>query len=167
MNSSTLLVNLSTLFGEQSGLIFAALGAAIAVFLSGVGSANGVGIVGEVAAGLMAEEPEKFGKSLVLQLLPGTQGLYGFVIGLMVLGRLKPDMSIGEGLYIFMACLPIAVAGYGSAIAQGRVAASGISLLAKNEEQSTKGIIYAVMVETYALLAFVVSIMLLSGVSFK
>ncbi|ERK66022.1 V-type sodium ATPase, K subunit [Leptotrichia sp. oral taxon 215 str. W9775] len=160
-------MNLSTLFGEQSGLIFAALGAAVAVFLSGIGSAKGVGMVGEVAAGLMAEEPEKFGKSLVLQLLPGTQGLYGFVIGLMVLGRLNPQMSIAEGIYIFIACLPIAIAGYGSAIFQGRVAASGISLLAKNEEQSTKGIVYAVMVETYALLAFVVSIMLLSGVSFK
>ena len=160
-------MNLSTLFGEQSGLIFAALGAAVAVFLSGIGSAKGVGMVGEVAAGLMAEEPEKFGKSLVLQLLPGTQGLYGFVIGLMVLGRLNPQMSFAEGIYIFIACLPIAIAGYGSAIFQGRVAASGISLLAKNEEQSTKGIVYAVMVETYALLAFVVSIMLLSGVSFK
>ena len=160
-------MNLSTLFGEQSGLIFAALGAAVAVFLSGIGSAKGVGMLGEVAAGLMAEEPEKFGKSLVLQLLPGTQGLYGFVIGLMVLGRLNPQMSIAEGIYIFIACLPIAIAGYGSAIFQGRVAASGISLLAKNEEQSTKGIVYAVMVETYALLAFVVSIMLLSGVSFK
>ena len=160
-------MNLSTLFGEQSGLIFAALGAAVAVFLSGIGSAKGVGMVGEVAAGLMAEEPEKFGKSLVLQLLPGTQGLYGFVIGLMVLGRLNPQMSIAEGIYIFISCLPIAIAGYGSAIFQGRVAASGISLLAKNEEQSTKGIVYAVMVETYALLAFVVSIMLLSGVSFK
>ena len=160
-------MNLSTLFGEQSGLIFAALGAAVAVFLSGIGSAKGVGMGGEVAAGLMAEEPEKFGKSLVLQLLPGTQGLYGFVIGLMVLGRLNPQMSIAEGIYIFIACLPIAIAGYGSAIFQGRVAASGISLLAKNEEQSTKGIVYAVMVETYALLAFVVSIMLLSGVSFK
>ena len=160
-------MNLSTLFGEQSGLIFAALGAAVAVFLSGIGSARGVGMVGEVAAGLMAEEPEKFGKSLVLQLLPGTQGLYGFVIGLMVLGRLNPQMSIAEGIYIFIACLPIAIAGYGSAIFQGRVAASGISLLDKNEEQSTKGIVYAVMVETYALLAFVVSIMLLSGVSFK
>ena len=160
-------MNLSTLFGEQSELIFAALGAAVAVFLSGIGSAKGVGMVGEVAAGLMAEEPEKFGKSLVLQLLPGTQGLYGFVIGLMVLGRLNPQMSIAEGIYIFIACLPIAIAGYGSAIFQGRVAASGISLLAKNEEQSTKGIVYAVMVETYALLAFVVSIMLLSGVSFK
>ena len=115
----------------------------------------------------MIEEPEKFGKSLVLQLLPGTQGLYGFVIGLMVLGRLNVNMSFAEGFYILMACLPIAVAGYGSAIAQGRVAASGISLLAKNEEQSTKGIIYAVMVETYALLAFVVSIKLLSAVSFN
>ena len=154
-------MNLSTLFGEQSGLIFAALGAAVAVFLSGIGSAKGVGMVGEVAAGLMAEEPEKFGKSLVLQLLPGTQGLYGFVIGLMVLGKLKPEMPLQTGLGILMACLPIAIAGYGSAIAQGRVAASGISLLAKNEEQNTKGIIYSVMVETYALLAFVVSIMLL------
>ena len=132
----------------------------------GWGSAIGVGTVGEVAAGLMIEEPEKFGKSLVLQLLPGTQGLYGFVIGLMVLGRLNVNLSVAEGLYIFMACLPIAIAGFGSAIAQGRVAAAGISLLAKNEEQSTKGIIYAVMVETYALLAFVVSIMLLSGVKF-
>ena len=158
---------MSTLFAQYGGVLFATLGAAVAVFLSGVGSAKGVGMVGEVAAGLMAEEPEKFGKSLVLQLLPGTQGLYGFVIGLMVLGRLNPQMSIAEGIYIFIACLPIAIAGYESAIFQGRVAASGISLLAKNEEQSTKGIVYAVMVETYALLAFVVSIMLLSGVSFK
>ena len=79
----------------------------------------------------------------------------------MVLGKLKPEMPLQTGLGILMACLPIAIAGYGSAIAQGRVAASGISLLAKNEEQNTKGIIYSVMVETYALLAFVVSIMLL------
>lgn len=145
----------------MNGMIMAVLGAAIATFLAGWGSAKGVGIVGEVAAGLMIEEPEKFGKSLVLQLLPGTQGLYGFVIGLMVLGKLNTSMDFATGMGIFMACLPIAVAGYGSAVAQGRVAASGISLLAKNEEQSTKGIIYAVMVETYALLAFVVSIMLL------
>lgn len=142
--------NVSMVLAQHGGVLFAALGAAAATFLAGWGSAIGVGIVGEVAAGLMIEEPEKFGKSLVLQLLPGTQGLYGFVIGLMVLGRLNPAMSFAEGLYIFMSCLPIAVAGYGSAIAQGRVAASGISLLAKNEEQSTKGIIYAVMVETYA-----------------
>lgn len=77
-------MNMSTLFAQYGGVLFATLGAAVAVFLSGIGSARGVGMVGEVAAGLMAEEPEKFGKSLVLQLLPGTQGLYGFVIGLLV-----------------------------------------------------------------------------------
>ena len=159
-------MNMSTALTQYGGVLFAALGAAIATFLAGWGSAVGVGIVGEVAAGLMVEEPEKFGKTLVLQLLPGTQGLYGFVIGLMVLNKLSIDMSFAEGVYILMACLPIAIAGYGSAIAQGKVAASGISLLAKNEEQSTKGIIYAVMVETYALLAFVVSIMLLNRVLF-
>ena len=154
-------MNMSTLFAQYGGVLFATLGAAVAVFLSGIGSARGVGMVGEVAAGLMAEEP----KSLVLQLLPGTQGLYGFVIGLLVFFKLKMNMPFADGFYLFVACLPIAIAGYGSAVFQGRVAASGISLLAKNEEQSTKGIVYAVMVETYALLAFVISmIMVLLGV---
>ena len=155
-------MNFSQFLVQNGGIVMATLGAALATLLSGIGSAKGVGIVGEVATGLMSEEPEKFGKSLVLQLLPGTQGLYGFVIGLMVLGKLDASMTFQNGLGILMACLPVALAGYGSAIAQGRVAASGISLLAKNEEQNTKGIIYAVMVETYALLAFVVSIMLLA-----
>ena len=155
-------MNVSQFLVQNGGIVMATLGAALATLLAGIGSAKGVGIVGEVATGLMSEEPEKFGKSLVLQLLPGTQGLYGFVIGLMVLGKLNESMTFQNGLGILMACLPVALAGYGSAIAQGRVAASGISLLAKNEEQNTKGIIYAVMVETYALLAFVVSIMLLA-----
>ncbi len=154
-------MNMSQLLAQHGGVLFAALGGALATLLAGWGSAVGVGTVGEVAAGLMIEEPEKFGKSLVLQLLPGTQGLYGFVIGLMVLGKLNAELTVANGIGIFMACLPIAIAGFGSAVAQGRVAAAGITLLAKNEEQSTKGIIYAVMVETYALLAFVVSIMLL------
>lgn len=150
----------------DGGVVFAALGAAVAVFLSGMGSAIGIGIVGQAASGLVIEEPEKFGRSLVLQLLPGTQGLYGFVIGLLVLGRLDVGMSMVEGLYILSACLPIGFVGWLSGIAQGKTAAAGISILARNEEQSTKGIIYSVMVETYALLAFVVSLILLNAVSF-
>jgi len=158
-------MNFSQFLVQNGGIVMATLGAALATLLAGIGSAKGVGIVGEVATGLMSEEPEKFGKSLVLQLLPGTQGLYGFVIGLLVFFKLKMNMPFADGFYLFVACLPIAIAGYGSAIFQGRVAASGISLLAKNEEQSTKGIVYAVMVETYALLAFVISmIMVLLGV---
>lgn len=151
---------------SHGGVFFAGLGIAVAVFLSGIGSAKGVGLVGEAASGLMIEEPEKFGKSLVLQLLPGTQGLYGFVIGLMLLGKLDASLGLAEGLYLFAASLPVGFVGWLSAIAQGKTAAAGIAILAKNEEQSTKGIIYAVMVETYALLSFVISLILINAVSF-
>ncbi|NLV89437.1 MAG: V-type ATP synthase subunit K [Tissierellia bacterium] len=150
---------------NNGGVVFAALGIAVAM-LSGIGSAIGVGTVGEAASGLIIEEPEKFGRSLVLQLLPGTQGLYGFVIALMVLGKLDVNMSVANGLYLLFACTPIGIVGWLSAIAQGKTAAAGISILAKNEEHSTKGIIYSVMVETYALLAFVVSLILVNAVSF-
>ncbi|HSP48194.1 MAG TPA: V-type ATP synthase subunit K [Clostridiaceae bacterium] len=159
-------MNFSQFFIENAGVVFAILGIATAVILSGMGSAKGVGLVGEAATGLIVEEPQKFGKSLVLQLLPGTQGLYGFVIGLMALGQLDAGLSLAQGVYIWMACLPIGFVGYYSAVAQGRTAAAGLAILAKNEEHSTKGIIYAVMVETYALLAFVISLILLNAVTF-
>src|SRR5690554_2667727 len=91
---------------SYGGVFFAGLGIAVAVFLSGIGSAIGIGIVGQAASGLIIEEPEKFGRSLVLQLLPGTQGLYAFVIGLLVMGKLDIGMSLAEGLYLLAACLP-------------------------------------------------------------
>jgi len=159
-------MNFTEFLLQEGGVVFAGLGAALAVILSGFGSAIGVGLVGEAASGLMIEEPEKFGKSLVLQLLPGTQGLYGFVIGLLVLGKLDASMSLAQGMYLFAACLPIGFVGWVSAKAQGKTSAAGIAILAKNEEHSTKGIIYAVMVETYALLAFVISLILVNAVSF-
>lgn len=159
-------MNFTEFIVQYGGVFFAGLGSALAVLLSGIGSAEGIGIVGEAASGLVIEEPEKFGKSLVLQLLPGTQGLYGFVIGLLVLGQLNAAMSLQQGLYIFASCLPVGFVGWQSAISQGKTAAAGISILAKNEEHSTKGIIYAVMVETYALLAFVISLILVNAVSF-
>ncbi|EEH99053.1 MULTISPECIES: V-type ATP synthase subunit K [Clostridium] len=147
---------------NNGGLIFAAMGVALAVGLSGIGSAKGVGIVGEAATGLVTEEPEKFGKALVLQLLPGTQGLYGFVIGFLVFTKMASGMPLDQGLYLLGACLPIAFAGLWSGIAQGKVAAAGIQILAKNPEHNTKGIILSAMVETYALLGFVISFMLVN-----
>ena len=147
---------------NNGGIIFAALGAALAVGLAGIGSAKGVGIVGEAAAGLVTEEPEKFGKALVLQLLPGTQGLYGFVIAFLVFSKMSSGMDLTQGFYLLFACLPIAFGGLWSGIAQGKTAAAGIQILAKNPEHNTKGIILAAMVETYALLGFVMSFMLVS-----
>ena len=144
------------------GFIFGALGVALAVGLAGIGSAKGVGLAGEAVSGLLTEQPEKFGKALILELLPGTQGLYGFVIGLMALGSVSLDTSLTDGLYILFACLPMAIAGLFSGIAQGKAAAASVQILAKKEEHNTKGIVLTAMVETYALLGFVVSIILLT-----
>ena len=151
-------------FSQYGGPILAGLGVALAVGLAGIGSAKGVGIAGQAAAGLVSEEPEKFGKALVLQLLPGTQGLYGFVIGFLVSNKIGPDLSLTNGFYLLMACLPIALAGLFSGIAQGKAAAAGVAILAKNPEHTTKGMVLAAMVETYALLGFVVSFLLVSNV---
>ena len=145
------------------GMVFGALGVAIAVGMSGIGSAKGVGIVGQSAAGLLSEQPEKFGKALVLELLPGTQGLYGFVIGLLAFFKLDTTTSLAQGLYLLFACLPIAICGLWSGIAQGKASAAGIQILAKNPEHTTKGMVLAAMVETYALLGFVVSFLLVNA----
>lgn len=152
---------------QNGGVVFGILGAALAVLLAGIGSARGVQMAGEAAAGLVIDEPEKFGKAMVLQLLPGTQGLYGFVIGLFIMFKLRVDMSLVEGLYYVMVSLPVGIVGLKSAYYQARVAVAGINILAKNEEHQTKGIILAVMVETYAILAFAMSFLLLSSVAFK
>ena len=138
---------------ENGGLIFALLGAALATGLAGIGSAKGIGIVGEAASGLMTEEPEKFGKTFILVALPGTQGLYGFVITLMIL------LNIG----ILGGKAP-ALAGWKSAIAQGKAAAAGVQILAKKPNDVMKGVIYAVMVETYALLGFVASLFMVLNI---
>ena len=149
---------------ENGGNIMGAVAVAIAVFLSGMGSAKGTGMTGEAAAGLTVEEPQKFGKALVLQLLPGTQGLYGFVIGFMILGKLGGGLNFQEGFYYIFAALPIGVVGYFSAVAQAKVAVSGMNILAKNEDNFVQGIVYSVMVELYAILGFVISLLLVNNI---
>ena len=152
------------------GLFFAILGAALAVALSGIGSAKGVGLAGEAGAGLLSEEPGMFGKVLILQILPGTQGLYGFILALLVISKIGllggevAEMTGAQGLSLFAACLPIAITGYLSAIYQGRVAASGISLIAKQPTQVGRGMTLSALVETYAILTFLVSLLAVSNV---
>lgn len=152
------------LINNNGGIVFAVLGMAMATIFAGIGSAKGVGFTGEATAALTTEQPEKFGQALILQLLPGTQGLYGFVIAFLIYINLGNDMSMVQGLNYFVAALPIAFAGLFSGIAQGRVAAAGIQILAKKPEHATKGIIYAAMVETYAILGFVISFLLVLNV---
>lgn len=144
---------------ENIGTILAILGMVLAVILPGIGSAKGVGMTGEAAAALTTEQPDKFGKALILQLIPGTQGLYGFIIAFFIFLNVGNANTFAEGLRLLGASLPIALTGYFSAISQGRVSTAGIQILAKKPEAATKGILYAAMVETYAILGFVISIL--------
>ena len=152
------------LINNSGGIIFAILGMATATIFSGIGSSKGVGMTGEAAAALTTSQPEKFGQALILQLLPGPQGLYGFVIAFLIFTNLTNDLTVVQGLGYLGASLPIAFTGLFSGIAQGKVAAAGIQILAKKPEHSTKGIIYAAMVETYAILGFVISFLLVGQV---
>lgn len=127
----------------------------------------GVGIAGQAAAGVLAEDPKKFGKTLILQALPGTQGIYGLLMAFLIfiriglLGGGMIDLTLSQGLYIFASGLPIGLVGIWSGIAQGKTAAAGIMLLGKRSDQMAKGIIYAAMVETYAIFALLISILML------
>ena len=112
---------------NNGGILFALLGAVLAAGLAGIGSARAVGSVGEAASGVVTEDPSKFGQTLLLQVLPGTQGLYGLLIAFLVLVKIgllgeAVNVTLGNGFNIFLACLPIAFVGYFSAIAQGRAA---------------------------------------------
>ncbi|MFO3717270.1 V-type ATP synthase subunit K [Anaerococcus sp. ENR1011] len=153
---------MSEFFIENGGTIFAVLAAAIATLFGGIGSAKGVGMAGEATAALTVDEPDKFGKALVLQLLPGTQGLYGFVIGFFIYQQIigGDAITFEKGLYLLMAAIPVAVVGYASAQRQARVAIAGVNILAKNEDEFVKGVVYSVMVELYAILGFVISLLL-------
>lgn len=153
------------------GLIWAALGAALAAFLSGTGSAIGVGMAGRAAAGVVAEEPEKYGSVLLLELLPGSQGIYGLIIAFFImsnsgiLGGGADAITTGQGLAYLVASLPCAIGCLTSAIHQGKVATSAIGLVAKRGDGFGSGMILTLMVETYALFAFLVSILLVLNVA--
>ena len=153
------------------GIVFALVGAAFAAIFAGMGSAKGVGLVGQAGAGVITEDPSKFVKVLILQILPGTKCLYGFlaaILGLLLVGIIGGSyepISLARGLLYFAAGLPIAIVGYFSAIAQGKAAAAGVSIVAKKPDQSGKAITLAVMVETYAVLALLVSLLSIISVS--
>jgi V/A-type H+/Na+-transporting ATPase subunit K len=152
------------------GIVFALLGAALAALLAGIGSAKGVGMGGEAGAGIVTEDPSKFGKVLILQLLPGTQGIYGLLIAFITLSQIgvlggSGDISFAKGLLYLVACLPMAIVGYISAIRQARASVASMGILAKRPEAFGKSMIFPAMVETYAILALLVSMLAVNGVT--
>ena len=151
-------------------IVYALLGAAVAVFLAGTGSAIGVGIAGQAASGVVTEDPSKFAKVLIMQLLPGTQGIYGLLVGFITLSKVGllggsvADLDVKTGLLILAACLPIGIVGLLSAISQGKTAAAAIGIVAKKPDQFGKAMLFPAMVETYAILALLISILAVTAI---
>ena len=155
---------------DNIGVVLALLGAVLVALLAGAGSAVGVGRAGEAAAGVVTEDPSKFGKVLILQLLPGTQGIYGLLIAFITLSQIgilggDSNISLAKGILYFLACMPMAIIGYWSALKQSRASIACIGLIAKRPDQLGKAIIFPAMVETYAILALLVSILAVTGIA--
>ena len=159
------------MFLEQfGGMALGFLGAGLAAALCCVGSAKGTGIAGEAGTGLLCEDPNTFGKVLILQVIPGTQGLYGLVVWFFacfqmgMLNGTAVDLTVTEGLRYFVACMPIALGGFLSAIAQGRVAAGSINILAKQPDHWSKGMVLCITVEFYAILSLLASMLMILNI---
>ncbi|MDD5260165.1 MAG: V-type ATP synthase subunit K [bacterium] len=155
----------------ELGFMIAVLGAVMVAGLGGIGSAIGVAIAGAAASGVLSEEPEKFGNTIVLVALPGTQGFYGFAIGVIMLyymglfAAAPKNISVAQGLAFLATGFLCGLVQWWSAVYQGKVCAAAVSIVAKNPEHSMKGVVYAVMVETYAVLAFLTAlIVILKGI---
>jgi V/A-type H+/Na+-transporting ATPase subunit K len=154
---------------EYAGTAIAFLGAALAVGLPCSGSAKGVGTVGRAGAGVLSVDPGKFSRVLILQILPGTQGLYGLVVWFLALMKLGffdfelINLTLREGFSFFGACMPVAIGGFVFGIIQGRLGAGGLSLMTKRPNELSKSIILAIMVEFYAILALLATFLMLNS----
>ena len=162
-------------FEMFGGLGLAFIGIALAIVMCCIGSAKGTGLVGEAATGVLSETPEHFTKCMILEALPGTQGLYGLAAGFFGLfamgfftGGVGPfsgvafgDLGVAAGMSILFSCVPVMLGGLLSAIAQGRVAAASINIVAKKPDDYMKGVIMCGIVEFYAILSLVGTILML------
>lgn len=145
------------------GQIICIIGVAVCVLLCGIGSALGLYKTGTAAAGVLGEDPKKFGKVLVLVLLPATQGIYGFIIGIIASSSLAAGMTVWQGWALFGAVMPMALSGLITGIFQGKSAVNCIYAVGKQESLGGKLIIYPAMIEFYAILGLIISIMLVAA----
>lgn len=131
------------------------LGLGLMLGLAGIGSCYGTTIAGNAAEGALKKDPSKSASYMILSALPATQGLYGFVAFLMMMGRdfaTDGPLMFGVGLGVGLICMF-------SSIRQGQVCANGIAGIAQGHDVQTNTMIYAALPEFYAILALVAALM--------
>ncbi len=146
----------------NTGNVIGIIGIALYVLLCGIGSSIGLYKTGTAAAGVLGENPKKFGKVLVLVLLPATQGIYGFIIGIIASSSLGDIATVAQGWTLFGAVMPMAVSGLITGFFQGKSAVNCIYAVGKQDSLGGKLIIYPAMIEFYAILGLIISIMLVA-----
>lgn len=141
------------------------LAAALAVAIPGIMAAYGVGMTGIAAAAISAEDPKKFSKLFVLQVMPGTQGFYGFVAAFLIMFVAYPKLATTgiAPIVILMAALPAILQGITS-YSQGKVAVASVSAVAKRPEIFGQSMMYIVTVELYAILGLLATILFLTSI---
>lgn len=135
-------------------LLFAFIGVGLIVGLAGSGSAIGVSIAGQATIGSLKKKSEAFGNYMVLSAMPGTQGLYGFGGFYILKDFLTPEITLFQGTAILGAGIALGLAGFISAIYQGKVCANGIAGIGGGYDVFANTIIMGVFPELYAIVAF-------------
>lgn len=153
-------------FWGMAGADWALFGGATAAVLGGIGSAIGITIASSTVSGIVTEEGSKFGKLLPIAAMPGTQGIYGFITAVLVLvffGIFGGDVTLEgtAGFKVFLACQPVAWLCLVTAIYQGRTGAAAAGIVARRDEDAGKALIFPALVETYAVLSLIVTILMM------
>jgi V/A-type H+-transporting ATPase subunit K len=148
------------------GLTLAIIGAGAVMGMAGISTAIGVALAGVSAAGAVAEDKENFKNAMILQAMPQTQTVYGFITALFVimgtgiLSGVTPEIPEWKGMVMLGAGLLVGLTAL-SAVAQGKIAAAGIASCAKNPDAFAPNIVFAGQAETPAIFGFVIALIVL------
>lgn len=147
------------------------IGAVISSLFAFIGSAIGMERAGQAGSAVISERPELFGRVLLMQALPGSQGIYGLVGAFLILsfsgllgGGSESTLTLAQGMQYLLAGIPVGISGLLSGMYQGSVAASGITTIAKDDTLTAQSIILAAMIETWAIFGILIGFILLTSI---
>ena len=148
----------------ELGVALGVMGTVIAFGASGCGCGVAMGMIGRAAAGIIKEDPRKFGQTLVLQAIGTTSGIYGLLIGFLILQKALLVTDVPTGLFLMGAGIPMGVVGLVASIGQANAVVGGVLLVGKRSGEIAKALIYAAMVETMQIFALLLSFIIYNSI---
>ncbi|MDR1199653.1 MAG: hypothetical protein LBK94_11710 [Prevotellaceae bacterium] len=143
-------------------ILFAYIGIAFMVGLSGISSCLGINIAASATIGAVKKDSGVFGSCMLLTALPSTQGLYGFASFYLLSGYLTAGITLLQGAAILGTGVAVGIVCLFSAIKQGQICANGIVAIGNGHKVFGNTLILAAFPELYAILG-VALVFLVSG----